>query len=507
MVRTKARRSRLMDLRESVAPILSNRLHTHFTDHSVVHSDRVAELAQQLAIPLKGDRKLNDAEAFVLYGAAYLHDVGMHNENAGLEGRLAADLVAKGHDWMRIPREEKLNLIRTRHHEISADMVSASLRNAAPPIGLTLTDQDHPSEIASLCEAHCVDTRLPRYRELVAEPERSTMRLRLLSALLRLADILDEAHHRALVEQARTLSLTLESRMHWWRHYYTRDVVVEPDRNRITIWFGFPVTVREEYTRIIPPLQMPWVEQEMARHREVLAEYGLSWHVGWQVQPSPFSSVEAMPAEVKGLILQEIAGQKRLAAERSRLDVLKHFDEARGHVVALFDALNEARNTTEPEHYLREAIRFSQDLTQIGSRRTARNRLRSATHFATTNGRSVSALLHVRGVTALGRLTADDGAPADALRELVSVQTIADSLPDAESAKAEYYSQLASIAARAGYDGTAGEAAIVAMRLLRPGLPRDLLAAELAEAELFFGTSEYRAILDKYEREQNAARG
>jgi len=79
LVKAKARRSRLIELRERVSRVLSNRLHTHFTDHSVSHSDRVAELLQELAAPLRGKQKMKDDEAFVLYAASYLHDIEMQN--------------------------------------------------------------------------------------------------------------------------------------------------------------------------------------------------------------------------------------------------------------------------------------------------------------------------------------------------------------------------------------------------------------------------------------------
>jgi hypothetical protein len=483
----KPRRNRLADLRAKVASILSNRLHTHFTDHSVAHSDRVVKLAEQLAAPLAGARKLNDNEAFVLYAGAYLHDVGMQNENAGLIGRMRDSLAKEGREWSKVLRDERLDLIRQRHHEISADMVMASVNSGVPLIGLSLAEEDHPSEIASIAEAHCIDTLAERYTELTRRGERPTMRLGLLSAILRLADVLDEAHHRALVDQARTLDLNLESRMHWWRHYYTREVVVEAANNRITIWFGFPLTMQDEYTRIIPPLQMPWVEQELSRHREILAENGLGWHIGWQVQQSPFSSLDPMPPDVKGIVLQELAHKKQLAAEQSRLDVVTQFDEARSHVMLQFNILDGSREQMSADEYLRSAQRLALDLWQIGSKSSAWHRLKSCLHFATTNGRTTSPALHVEIATGLSRMLAEDDQPADALRELASVRRVANSLADSESEKISFYRWLAPIALRAGYGGDGNEAAAIAMKLLSPGAERELLAAELAEARLLSG--------------------
>jgi len=310
----------LLDLRDKVSRVLSNRLHTHFTDHSVFHSDRVAKLTQELAAPLRRKHELKEDEAFVLYAAAYLHDIGMQNENAGRTGMFGEWIRGAGQEWARVPREEKLDLIRQHHHRISADMVLASVNSGSPPIGYSLTEEDHPSKIAATCEAHGIDARCERYRELTEADKRPTIRLRLLSALLRLADILDEVHYRAFDEQLRTLDPSLESRMHWWRLYYTRDVDVERDRNRVTVWFGFPEAERDEYTEIVIPLQMPAIEQELSCHREVLAENGLSWHIGWQVERPAFSTLDTMPPEVKGLMLEEVARRRRLAAEKSRID-------------------------------------------------------------------------------------------------------------------------------------------------------------------------------------------
>jgi hypothetical protein len=98
----------------------------------------------------------------------------MHNEHAGEPDRLAAKLTDACRDWASVRQEERLNLVRRYHHEISADMVLASVRNGVPPINFMLQDQDYPAEIAAVCEAHCVDTASPRYDELTRRAERST---------------------------------------------------------------------------------------------------------------------------------------------------------------------------------------------------------------------------------------------------------------------------------------------------------------------------------------------
>ena len=131
----------MKEIRERIEPIYRNRLHPHYTDHSIVHVDRVAELAENLVAPLSRNRKLNDDEATVLYGGCYFHDIGMHNEKAGEQGRLKARLKQQGRTWERVRPEERLNIIRESHHEISADMVQKSSGSGRSPTRLRVSRQ------------------------------------------------------------------------------------------------------------------------------------------------------------------------------------------------------------------------------------------------------------------------------------------------------------------------------------------------------------------------------
>ena len=481
---SRERRARLQDLRAGVEPIYKNRLHRHFTDHSIEHCDRVGSLAEKLLAPLK--KKLSDDEGSILYGGAYLHDIGMHNEAAGQTRRLAARLKQSRQDWAKIDFESRLDLIRKYHHEISADMVFSSVRSGTPLIGFTLDDKDMPGEVAAICEAHCVDTAAPRYEELIAKPERPTMRLRLLAAILRLADVLDEAHHRALVNQARVLELPLESKMHWWRHYYTREVEVDPVKNRITIVFEFPPGKRDNYAKVVPSLQVPWVEQEFARHRAALAEQGLNWHLASVIPERPFETLDQMPPDVEALMLQELARRKQFAAQQSRIDLLAHFDVSRTHLVEQLRAVEAKRASTDPADYLRDVLRLTRDLWELGSHTTARAQLRSAMFFATTNGRSVDPQLHVRAATDLSRMHGDDD-PRSSVAALTNVEKTAEAMPDSAPEKVQFYKLLASVALRAGAFSQGSAAALAAMNLLGKDPAAEAIKAEMAEATFIEG--------------------
>ncbi len=212
-------RAFLVSLRNAVEPILSNNLLPHFTDHSVGHSDRLVELADNLTKPLAyGDKRLTDNELVVLYSACYLHDIGMQYERAG--DTTVIRKLNLPQPWSDLQEDSRRELLRKHHHEISAELVYGSVRTAYPSIGLQLTDQCEPGCIASLCEAHAMGAATDRYRELTQDGP--GIRMELLSALLRLADILDEGRRRAPREKAATLALGSEAQMHWWRNYYTK---------------------------------------------------------------------------------------------------------------------------------------------------------------------------------------------------------------------------------------------------------------------------------------------
>ncbi len=485
------RAARLRTLRDKIAPILANRVHRHFTDHSVSHSDRVVQLVETLSDALPEDKRLREDEAFILYAACYTHDVGMHNERAGEHGRLATALAESGTAWSELSDERRLDLIRQRHHEVSADMIIASRRfdrtgYTLPPIGLALDDSDYAGEIAAVAESHVVDTESARYAELVGT-QSGSRRLRLLSALLRLSDILDEAQHRALRSQAETLDLNVESLMHWWRHYYTREVFLDIQRNIITIYFEFPQDRGDEYEGIIPELQMPWVRREVDRHREVFAENRLVWHVNSVVRRGAFATLDPMPERVMVRMLQTVAKQKAEDASSSKKTLLDYQEQARSFGNQQIENLHAAREECDTNEYLQAMVRAATDLHETGGTLSAISRLQSAIHFSTKNGRSADTRIHVGAAITLGRLLLERRDNRTAARAFGDATAAAVSLPDSDEIKASFYRWLAKANFMAGSFPGGREAAANALRLLPEGADRDDLQADLQEATMLEG--------------------
>ena len=144
----------LIRLRDSVAPILDNNLLHHFTDHSVNHSDHVCEIIDKLISPAsETDKRLNDSELVAVYAAAYLHDVGMHYEKAGSTETIARLKIDT--PWAELAEPTRRDIVRRCHPIMSAELVKQNARTVdPPPIGLRLTNDYFPNEVACLCEAH-----------------------------------------------------------------------------------------------------------------------------------------------------------------------------------------------------------------------------------------------------------------------------------------------------------------------------------------------------------------
>ncbi len=310
----------LIALRESVKPILSNNILPHFTDHSVLHSDGVTRRVDSLIVPLQETKAaLSDQELVVLYSACYLHDIGLQYQNAG-DTKTIAKLNRES--WHLLSVDERQSLLRKHHHQISAEMVHSSVHATDPIVGIQLTDAYHPSEIACLCEAHnlILENQKDKARYAKLTQYNSRFRMDLLGGLLRVADILEETRDRATRPKANTLMLDMESQKHWWRHYYTADVVFHEGDRTITIWFDFPPDKIQSYAEIVPKLQVPWIEAEFERHKSVLNKYGVYWTLKAEMKSSQYSNTEEMPDEVIIAMEEELRGRHSQTSTRHGSD-------------------------------------------------------------------------------------------------------------------------------------------------------------------------------------------
>jgi hypothetical protein len=188
----------------------------HFTDHSIKHSERILENASAL---LKlGNIELNDAEIFILKCAIALHDIGMITDNYIDNKNL-------------LTPDDKLEQIRKEHHIYSYNYIKDNYTKLH--LGST---QEFVDIIAEVAKNHR-KTDLDKVDKI--KPIGSyNIRLKLLSAILRLSDCLDYDYRRVNMERYKDFSMKPKSRALWYCNYYIQAVRIE--EHKINIIFRFP---------------------------------------------------------------------------------------------------------------------------------------------------------------------------------------------------------------------------------------------------------------------------
>jgi AAA15 family ATPase/GTPase len=221
-----------------------------FTDHTPEgHSERIIDILNALCSEMMGmkDKKLNTEEIFVLLASAYLHDVGMQ--------------------YAKDP-ELRLIDIRERHHELSEKMILGSLYERAnwPDLGIPM---EYADEIAKVSRGHRrTDLYTREYDAL--HKNGKPIRLRLLVALLSLADDLDLTYRRVVMENLELSSVPQESRVYWWRYYYIEAVSIS--EGKIQLFFCLPSPI---YERIVVPSVEHQINSRLSELREILWDNGI----------------------------------------------------------------------------------------------------------------------------------------------------------------------------------------------------------------------------------------
>lgn len=471
----------LIELRKRVTPILANNILHHFTDHSVAHSDSLVSIVNQLIEPLQQSREaLSSDELQILYSGCYLHDIGMQYEKAD-QTQVISNLNLP-QAWKDLSDDTRRLLLRQHHAAISAEMVILSVRAEHPPIGIQLKQDHYAKYVAPICEGHTLDTTSDRYREIIKEGP--NIRTSLLSALLRVADILDLSQRRANTDKARTLLLDLESQTHWWRHYYTEDVKIDQNEKTITVWFDFPTSRFDEYRRIVPPLQMPAIRAEFSRHTAVFNRYGLGWTVQEHIERNSFSTAEMMPDEVESEMLRHFHLVQTKEQEKQRQVLEQLWEQARPHAERRLALLESRENTTQPAEYLREICAIAVDLAGVGAKRSAWALLNEHYH---AKSQSLQPNERLQMGLTLAIMMIEDGYFYGAVNTLRPLLPLGEHLSEGDPMKTQLTMLWSKSLVSLGAYSEAVPFITRAIEVTSDGVVKEVLQAELAELQFLCG--------------------
>jgi type II secretory pathway predicted ATPase ExeA len=215
-----AQYSQILEIRRKLATILDNNVLPHFTDHTLEHCDRIADIARRLTeqnINRKNNQSLHRDELFVLALGILFHDVGMQIPKAhGIETPIS-----------ELSREE-LGQIRRNHGKVSGKIVRELADEGDEILHLGLTERNVRRFLpfaATLCENH--QSSADYDPDEVVKVGAETIRVGLITVILRLADQLDCDWRRVEIDRLDHFSIPLESILHWLVCSYIDAVTIE----------------------------------------------------------------------------------------------------------------------------------------------------------------------------------------------------------------------------------------------------------------------------------------
>ena len=208
--------------------------YSHFTLHGPKHSERIhKEKLAQLASQLPADNLLTKDEIFIVSAAAWLCDIGMQCTNL----KPTVDMTWRPGTSLTIAQ---LQQIRMHKHELTYRMIMDSVRHGydGPRLQLgLLPDDEYTLAIADVCRG-CSNEPIEKIRE--TRPVNGAMaHVRLLAALLRLADQLYIDHSRINMDLLQAADLPPREKARWWAYHYASTLPIDK-QGRIQFHYLLP---------------------------------------------------------------------------------------------------------------------------------------------------------------------------------------------------------------------------------------------------------------------------
>lgn len=364
----------LEKVKDCAEKILRKPVDLAYTDHTIEHKKIVhSHLDSFLGLWLEEQQRTVSpeqlrVEVFVLLSATYLHDIGMqmlHPDILAHFPSLSGEDRREAKELSTFEVTEKHRAFaRRHHHKIAYDWITGSQGDIQGLPRLEGLDGKRKM-VACVAMGHNIwlTDRNPyqQFRKAIGpqlEPE-GLIRLDLLAAFLRLADILDQDKRRVDMEAVKRLPLPPVSKVHWWRHHY-----INACRLDSNIDHAFPLRVSFRISRkhesemewLLPALYSATVkeiEAETSRLSRWLGQSGI--HVvipeyqecleGFDFDPD----AEPMPDDVLEAFARTWP-QAEGAASRARLQVAAEEGRLTGEAVK--EAYSSLAAAIEIEEYV-----------------------------------------------------------------------------------------------------------------------------------------------------------
>ena len=228
---------------------------------------------------------LNEYECYILISAIYLHDIGIQIT----KNELLVDFVKKhGLDIGEL-NNDKASFIRKNHHLISSYIILQDINNRERTAMAFDGDVALGKCVAMIVESHGIDfSNKSSYNDDFVY-RNAVIRVKLLSVLLCLADVLDCDGRRIDKERFRYSELPVVSRIHWMKHMYVKGVRI---KNRIiTISYDFPLLTECEnniYRSYFIDETQYWIRKIKTDYSSVLNDANLLFDIEESVEHNTY---------------------------------------------------------------------------------------------------------------------------------------------------------------------------------------------------------------------------
>lgn len=330
-----ARDPDLRDLAECIAKIVDavERIwgtphHPWFTDHGPDHSRRVASYALRLALlpRLHETNRLSVLETFILWSAAWLHDIGMQDLRAS--GKPIGEMDPDAYS-------------RVRH--LHPDRSSYNILHDWAQLGLPQGDVPLAETVAAVARAH--GTKF--YKETISERLQPVERVRnhevrprLLAALLLFADELD-LHYQRATPPSGWADYNVISEAHSFKHKCVQAVtpICEPDgRIAVQLELAFPDELSEENRQIT----RRWIEGKLLKQMgliepEIIAGFASQARFDRVIRTSVRTSMAHIPtpSDAALAVIRADTVRDELINHENNYQLAKHEIDSNGIVVVL----------------------------------------------------------------------------------------------------------------------------------------------------------------------------
>jgi hypothetical protein len=288
-----------------------------FTSHGLDHSDRIAQNIIKLIKLHNNKRDFSEEELYLVSASSCLHDIGMQCDVIKYKQikRKAEDLGADFSVEFESERssdfsQEEQNAIRENHQYLSAAWIDFSHNNLGEIASLDAAAKSIPDDLVGdvmdVCMYH---SKLP-INDCPNESKITGARLRLISAILRLADELDITKDRVSNDAYDAFRIPPENLIYWWLHDRTKIRFLE-DSNNISVNINLNPNDVKLYGNLIKEL---YVDKLIIKNQAVINVL-IKNSIAICIDDDESGVIEnahakCMPSEVCNKLIEEAVSQK-----------------------------------------------------------------------------------------------------------------------------------------------------------------------------------------------------